>query len=201
MSAVDWLAGDKITATRLLAMEVGHLIAPSSSVSVTNTTTETEFAELLIPANTASVGMCWRLFAWGAWATTGNPTFNVRLRVGPNTTASSNTQQAQTAALAPISASISNKLFTADFVIVCESVGVTGSVNGPFHYKTAGIQAGGVAPFINDTAEVTTVIDGTASTTIDTTVDNYLSLTVQWSAASTSNIYLSKGFTSEKLVP
>lgn len=197
MSAVDWLAGDKITAPKLLAMQIGHLTTPSVATSVSGTTTETEFAEILIPANSAEAGMCWRLKAWGAWAVTGTPTLTVRMRVGPSTTASSNTQQAQTGALTA-QIGVTNRLWLAEFDLVCESVGATGSVNGPFHYKTAGILAG-TAPFINDTAELTTVIDGTASTTIDTTVDNYASLTIAWSAASASNIYLCKGFTAEKL--
>lgn len=197
MPAVDWLAGDKITASRLLAMEVGHLTTPSIATSITNTTTETEFAELTIPANTAEVGMCWRMKAWGAWAVTGTPTLTVRLRVGSNTTASSNTQQAQTGALTAQSG-VTNRLWIAEIIIVCEALGVTGAVNGPFHYETAGIVAG-TAPWLNDAVEMTTAIDGTASTTIDTTVDNYVSLTMAWSAASASNIYLCKGFAAEKL--
>jgi hypothetical protein len=198
MAAVDWNAGDSITGTKLQAMEVGHLVVPSFSTSVTNTTTETEFAELTIPANEAEVGTCWRLKAWGAWAVTGTPTLNVKLRVGASATASANTQQAQTGALTAQSG-VTNRLWIAEFDLCCEAVGVAGTVNGPMKVKTAGILAG-TAPFINDAAEITTVMDGTASTTIDTTAANYASLTVTWSAASASNIFLCKGFIAQKLV-
>lgn len=87
----------------------------------------------------------------------------------------------------------------AELLLVCESIGATGTVNGPMKVKTAGILAG-TAPFINDTAEITTAIDGTSSTTIDTTVANYVSFTATWSAASSSNTFICRGFTAQKLI-
>ncbi len=198
MAAVDWAAGDSITGDKLQAMEVGHLTIPSFSTSVNTTASETEFAELTIPANVAEVGTCWRLKAWGAWAVTGTPTINVRLRVGANAIASANTQQAQTGALTAQSG-VTNRLWIAEVDIVCEATGVAGALNGPMKVKTSGILAGS-APFINDAAEITTIMDGTASTTVDTTVANYVSLTAQWSASSASNIFLCKGFIAQRLV-
>lgn len=197
MAAVDWTAADTITASKLLAMEVGHLVIPSFSTTVSTTTAETEFAEFMIPANTAEAGMVWRLKAWGYWGVTGTPTLNLRMRFGPNATASANTSWAQTGALTAQSG-VSNRLWTAEQILLCEAAGSSGSFSGPLHVKTAGILAG-TAPFINDAAELTTVLDGTTSSTIDSTANTYLSLTATWSASSASNAFVCKGFIAEKL--
>jgi len=199
MTAVDWSAGEKVTAEKLLAMEVGHLVLPSAATNINTTTTETVFAQILIPANVAEVGMCFRIKAWGAMAVTGTPTITVRLRVGNSATPTSNTQVAQTTALT-VQSGVTNRLFIADTFMCCESIGAAGALNGPLKYKTSGILAG-TAPYINDAAEITTVIDGTASATVDTTAAaTYIQLTAQWSASSASNIFLCKGVISEKLV-
>jgi len=192
------VAGQKLSATFLNNMRTGQLITSSSATTVASTATETYFAVCTIPANDMAVGMAYRIWAFGTWGVTGTPTINIRNRIGTSATAASNTSIGQTGALTAQSG-VTSRLWTAEWTIVVESTGSSGSVSGPLHVKTAGILAG-TAPFINDTAEITTVIDGVSSATVDTTVANFFGLTVTWGTSSSSNTLTCKGFTPERYI-
>lgn len=198
MTSTAAVAGQKLSATFLNNMRTGQLIVASSATTVASTATETYFAQCTIPANDMAVGMAYRIKAWGTYGTTGTPTLNIRNRIGTSATASSNASIGQTGAQTTQSG-VSSRLWTAEWEVCVESTGGTGAVNGPLHVKMSGILAG-TAPFINDTAELTTVIDGTSSATVDTTAANFFGLTATWGTSSSSNTLTCKGFTAERLI-
>ncbi len=198
MTSAAWTAGEKATATKLNGMRTNQLIVASSATTVNTTTTETYFAVATIPANDMVVGMAYRIWAFGTWGVTGTPTINIRNRIGTSATAASNTSIGQTGAQTAQSG-VTSRLWTAEWTIVVEATGASGSVSGPLKVKTSGILAG-TAPFINDTAEITTVIDGVSSATVDTTAANFFGLTVTWGTSSASNTLTCKGFTPERYV-
>jgi hypothetical protein len=198
MTSTAATAGTKLTASFLNGLRTGQLITPSSATTVNSTATETYFAVAQIPANDMAVGMAYRIKAYGTYGVTGTPTINIRNRIGTSATAASNTSIGQTGAQTTQSG-VTSRLWIAEWFVAVESTGATGAVSGPLHVKMSGILAG-TAPFINDTAELTTVIDGVSSATVDTTSLNYFGLSVTWGTSSSSNTLTCKGFTAERLI-
>lgn len=165
----------------------------SSAATVANTVTETFLASMTIPANDAVVGAEYRIKAFGTYGVTATPTLNIRVRLG----GVGGTSWAQTGALTTQSG-VTNRLWIVEQLLMCESVGVSASWTGPLHAKLTGILAGS-APFVNDTAEITTVIDGTASTTVDSTISNVFGITATWGTANAANTITCKGFVAERV--
>lgn len=194
MTAVLWTAGQRVTAADLRLAESGQLVTPSAATTVANTTSETYFCSFTIPANDAIAGSAYRIRAYGTFGVTGTPTLNIRPRLG----GVGGTSWAQTGAQT-IQSGVTNRLWMAEQILVCESTGAAATWSGPLLVKMAGVLAG-TAPFINDTAELTTIFDGTSSPTVDSTVANDFGLTSTWSAASASNTFTCKGFLAERLI-
>jgi hypothetical protein len=198
MTSTAAVAGQKLSATFLNNLRTGQLIVASSATTVASTATETYMAVASIPANDMAVGMAYRIKAFGTWGVTGTPTINFRNRIGTSATAASNASIGQTGAQTAQSG-VTSRLWVAEWFIVVEATGASGSVSGPLKVKTSGILAG-TAPFINDTAELTTAIDGVSSATVDTTQANNFGLTVTWGTSSASNTLTCKGFLAERLI-
>lgn len=198
MTANTWAAGNRATATLLNGMESGQLMVRSSATTVANTVTESWLCYTTIPANDAQVGMVYRIKAFGTWSVTGTPTLNIRMRLGSSATPASNTSWAQLGATTTQSG-VTTRLWMAEQLAFVESTGALASWSGPLKVKSAGFLAGS-PPYVNDGAEITTAIDGSASNTIDSTVANYFGLTATWGTASASNTITCKGFVAERLI-
>lgn len=183
------VAGD----LKLLAGTTVYRPKLSTQTTVANTVTETFLASMTIPANDAVVGAIYRIKAWGIFGVTGTPTLNIRNRLGGVAGSSWGQTGAQT-----IQSGVTNRLWMAEQVLTCEGTGASATWNGPLHVEMAGVLAG-TAPFINDGAELTTAVDGTATITVDSTVSNTFGITATWSAASASNTILCKGFIAERV--
>ncbi|WP_180930948.1 right-handed parallel beta-helix repeat-containing protein [Streptomyces sp. AJS327] len=148
--------------------------APGTITTATaaNTTTETVVASLLIPAADALPGTSYRFSVHGQASTTGTPTLTIRVRLG-----------------GPTGAVLSA------FSAVTTSSGISGrgwSVNGALHAIAPGSSGtwAASAQLIHRLAATTgqtlqDVTDGTV--TRDSTADQALVVTAQWSAASASN--------------
>jgi hypothetical protein len=165
----------------------------SASTTLANSTTETMIAQLTIAANEAVVGSVWNLRAWGSLGVTGTPTITLRNRLGGVGGQSNATTGAQT-----LQSGITGRLWFAETILVCLSTGVSASWGSMLHARLTGILAGG-APFVNDGAEITSAMDGTADMTQNSTVSNTFGISATWSAASASNTITCKGFAAERL--
>lgn len=165
----------------------------SSQTTVANSTSEGFVASMTIPANDAVAGAIYRIKAWGVFSVTGTPTLNLRNRLGGLAGQSWAQTGTQT-----IQSGVTSRLWIAEQVLTCETTGVSGSWNGPLKVKMSGVLAG-TAPFINDTAELTTIIDGTASITVDSTISNVFGITATWSAAAAGNTITCKGYIAERV--
>lgn len=196
MVAVTWTAGKQVRAADLRAMESGQLLTPSTATTVANTTTEGFLAFATIPAGDPAPGMAYRIKAYGTYgvAAATTPTLNLRNRLGGVAGTSWGQTGAQTT-----QSGVTNRLWIAEQILVCESAGTTATWSGPLHVKMAGILAG-TAPFINDTAEITTILDGTASITVDSTIALDFGLTATWGTAAAGNTITCKGFLAERLI-
>jgi hypothetical protein len=139
----------------------------AASTAITNTNTETAFSNgtVTIPANTLKVGDVIRVRAQGiATATNSTDTLTVKLKIGSDVVAA-------TAALDVAD----NDIFVIDASIVIRTIGATGT------FVATGFQ------IIGPPATATAKPFSKASTTIDTTAAQTLSITATWSVASTSN--------------
>ena len=162
-------------------MSVGGQANADTSVgtAVTGTVTETELTEYAIPANALVAGSTIRMRA--AVLTTaenGTDTLQTILRLGANTTASSNESVfANTAIDQEV-----NDITVWDVIVQVRSVGASG----------ASIAFGTITN--NDARPVAAGGSLKASFTLDTTVINYLSLTATWGSGSEDNSCRSEAF-------
>lgn len=193
MTSVLWTAGQKITAANLNAMETAQLMTPSSSTTVANTASESALATVTIPANSATVGQVYRMRAWGTFGVTGTPTLSFHARLGGVGGTSIGSTGAQT-----IQSGVTARTWFTELHIAPLTTGSTATWFANYHHKMAGVLAGS-PPFVNDTGEITTILDGTQTETRDSTIANDLVLTAQWSAASASNTITCFAFTTELL--
>jgi len=148
----------------------------SAVATVANTTSETAVATLTIAANDASAGAIYRIKVQGIASVTGTPTITFRARLG----GVAGTQLASSGALTA-SSGISNHTWECDVFLVCLTTGSGGTWYGLMDVNQA-ITVAGSPPFTPASRQ-----DGTASISKSTTVDNDFVVTVQWSAASSSN--------------
>ncbi|NGO66818.1 right-handed parallel beta-helix repeat-containing protein [Streptomyces boncukensis] len=137
-----------------------------------NTTTETAVASLLIPANDALPGTGYRFSVHGQASTTGTPTLTIRVRLGGAT----GTVLAAFSAVTTASG-IAGRGWSVSGVLHAVVPGSTGTwtANGQLVHRLASTTGQALQ-------EVT---DGTV--TRDSTADQALVVTAQWSAASASN--------------
>jgi hypothetical protein len=157
-------AGDG-TLVKMASANLANVVAASTAVS--NTTTETAFSNgtVTIPANTLKVGDTLRIRTQGiATATNSTDTLTVRLKLG-------STVLATTGALDVAD----NDIFFVEFNLTVRTIGASGTFVG---VGSATIGAAGTA---------TRKAIFLASTAIDTTVDNSLTVNATWSVASASN--------------
>lgn len=139
----------------------------AASNLITNTTTETTFSNgtVTIPKNTLAAGDVIRVRAQGiAPATNSTDTLTIKLKIG-------STVIATTGAIDVAN----NDIFVVDASIVIRTVGATGTLVA---YGTVSLGASGTA-----TAKVFNL----ASTTVDTTADQTLTVTATWSVANAGN--------------
>jgi len=159
------------------------LFSQTNSVTVANTVTETAISgtgigTLTLPANFFVVGKTITLKLMGFHSSTGGVTIRVKVKFG-------STVILDTTALA--SKTDTNAMIEVSGMITCRTTGVSGTVIGQGFYSEFG----------------TTVDDfqmvNTATTTIDTTASQAVSVSVQWGTASASNTITSTNFILEVL--
>lgn len=165
----------------------------SAQTTRANTTAEGFIASITIPANDAVAGACYRMKAWGTFGVTGTPTLNLRTRLGGVAGQSNAQTGAQT-----IQSGVTGRLWFAEIVLTNITTGASATWSSFLHVRMSGVLAG-TAPFINDTAELTSIIDGTTAITLDSTVSNDWGLTATWSAASSSNTITCQGYIAERV--
>lgn len=141
----------------------------TASATVANTSAETTIigtgvGSLTLPADFFSVGKTLRIKVMGVISNTGTPTINVRMKLGSTTICASGDVTTP--------ASLSNHLFSAEILLTCRTVGVTGTVFGQ-----GSVQLGGTL----------SQMPATAAATVDTTGTLAVNVTAQWGAADPAN--------------
>ena len=142
--------------------------------TVANTITETTIVgsgvgSFSIPANTMKVGDRFILRAEGLISDTGNPSFNIRIKLGATTILDSGMQNL---------GSVSNSHWVVDASFIVRAIGVSGSIMPVGSFITA----------LGDHFELITL----SPITIDTTVVQAADFTAQWATASVSNTITSQ---------
>jgi len=153
-------------------MAVGKRSGSITPVVVANTTGEVVIATLTLPANSGSAGRVWQVVAAAVASVTGTPTLTIRARIG-------GLAGALVGSVVVTAASgVTGKSLRAVGEAVCVTTGVSGTWLGSVH----------VIDELNTTlpnaADVNVI---TAAVTKDTTAQQDLVLTAQWSAASASD--------------
>jgi hypothetical protein len=165
---------------------VGGLVKSSTAAqTITNTAVETAFTtNYTIPANNCIPGRVYRVIARGTYTTTTTaPTLNVRVKAGTVILAT-------TGALAT-SASAANRQWTLQADVVCQTAGVSGTVEaaGVFTRATSAILA------------ASWEMRNTAPITLNTTVAQTLTVTTQFNTANAANTIRVSEMTIESLGP
>lgn len=140
-----------------------------TSPFVSNTTTETELFGYTVPAGTFTVGQAFSIVLAGVAACLGGHVVTFRLKAGATVLASFTMSHGSSQPL--------TREFSFQGMVLARSVGASGvlaaSLGGPEELSTAGGNAN--------------LAQGRGAPTVDTTVDQHLAVTVQWSAASASD--------------
>ncbi len=142
-----------------------------SGNTITNTTTETAFASTCtIAANTLSAGDVIRIKLWGVYSNTLTPpTVTQKIKMGSTTLASTGA--------VTTGASASDKGWSSEMYILVLSTGASGTID-----------AQGYAEYATAATTALTINNSNASAlSIDTTTDQAISATMQWSVASSSD--------------
>lgn len=160
----------------------------SGAVTLANSVSETVLATLSIAANEAVVGACYRIEMWGQISCTGTPTMTFRARMG-GLTGQSLSPNTFTCA-----SGITSKRWRCTLLVTCVSTGASGTWASSIVTHTSAPTAGS-----DTTTDATTLVDGTAASTRDTTIANDLVLTGLWSAASASNTLTMHGYIAERV--
>ena len=148
----------------------------AASTALSNTTTETMFSTFAtIPANTLIAGSTIKIRYQGiATATNSTDTLAIKLYIATVTTAGS---IAGTALISAAAVDVANNdTFRGEAVVCIRTAGASGTLVADATYKTTAAEG-----------THTTKDDFTASTTIDTTVAQYVGVAGTWSVASSSN--------------
>lgn len=138
---------------------------------ISNTSTETEIYTASMPANSLYIGQVLKaqILGWYS-AANSSDTFTIRLKIGGTTVLT----------LQSDSKTVTGTPIDIQFYVTVRSIGATGTVIG---FSEAELDNVGKASATS------------SETTIDTTADNELSITVQWSAALEGNqLSVEQGF-------
>lgn len=159
---------DKGSGTRIVPVLVGNLTAAGTALS--DSTTETALGSVTVPANTLQVGSLIQIRYQGiATATNSTDTLAVKLYIGG---------LSGTALISHAATDVAdNNVFTGEYELAIRTVGSSGTMVGVGTYKSVPAAEGTMT--IKD--------DILASTTIDTTADQAVSVYGTWSVASASN--------------
>ena len=145
----------------------------AASAALTNTTDETALDSLAIPANTLVAGSTIRVQGMSiVTAVTSNPDLQFFLSLGPTTTALASREEIITTTDAEVAAS---DVFYVDAVIQVRTIGSSGTAVAMCEYQD---------PDAVGTQAKRTI---KASFALNTTVEQTLAVSAQWSAASASN--------------
>lgn len=172
--------------------------ATADGTAVANSTSETViFPNVTVPANYLQDGRILRITAYGRHSTTGTPTLTFRLRwggVGGTVLAASGAITAGSAVTAA--------MWKVELIVQVRANGSSGSVYatgevtvGEDAASTVGSATNAPAHDFMGSAGVATP----AAVTVDLTADTALSLTAQWSAASSSNTLTGHNYIIEAL--
>lgn len=162
------------------------LFTQTSTVTVANTTTETTITNggvgsLTLPANYLIAGRSFRIFGSGYHSNLNTDTLRVKVKLGSVVLLDTGAQA---------SGASTNDGFIISAIVTCRTTGASGTVMAQGEYKE---YTG--TPSAHDTYQLV----NTATTTIDTTASNDISVTVQWGTASASNTISLTNFTVEGL--
>lgn len=149
----------------------------ADSSAISNTNSETNFSlNSTLSISQFFPGRIFKLSACGVYSTTGTPTLTFRVKFG-------STNLVVFGAKTGISAA-SNQSWRIESSIVCRTTGASGTVMA---YGSL---------FINTSANTDTVetVVNNSATTVDTTANQTLQVSLTWSAASTSNTATMKNF-------
>lgn len=164
--------------------------ATADGTAVANTTTETIiFPNITIPANYMQDGRVLRLRAFGKLSTTGTPTITFAIRWG----GVAGTLLATTEAITNGSG-VANVNWEVEALIQTRVNGASGSL---FVMGTAQVHTSSTAVVANTFG--VSGFDAPAAVTVDLTADTALSITADWSAASSSNTLTGHVYTVESL--
>jgi hypothetical protein len=147
---------------------VGAIYTQTSSVSVTNTVTETSVlnSTITLPANTLNIGKTIRFKLSGLHSAVSSPTIRIKVKLG--TTIILDTTAVTTS-------NLTNGLVVIEGDITCRTTGTSGSVYGQGLYNEYG------------TTNNFNQMINTGATTINTTTSQVLDVTVTWGTASVSD--------------
>lgn len=162
-------SGHVVTAT-----EFGPVVTSATNASVSNTTSELAIMTYTIPANSVSAGDVFPFEMNGHCDITGTPTISFRIRIG-------GVAGTQLALVTFTAAANTGRPWSLWGRLRCVSTGVSGTWHGFLNHLSriaGGASPGNAAPFQDNTL---------TAQTKDTTVNEDLVITAQWSVASASN--------------
>jgi hypothetical protein len=187
VSYIDYL-------NQLLKFTNCGIFSKNSPQTVSSSSTETYLMQALFPMPNTCPGLFsdtfFRIGASGVAGTYSTaPTMTWRVRIGPNTTGGQ-----IVCSIAPTPAtSQSNKPWKVDIIVNFRSLGVSGTVIGNGFCQN---ELSTTAPNYNKGSAITSPL------TVDTTVNNYISLTFQFGTSSSSNtLTIHNGFITIGNVP
>jgi len=152
-------------------------VSPAASTAISNTTTETPFdTYATLPAKSLHAGSNLKIRFQGiATSTNANDTLAIKLYIASDKTAGA---IVGTALLSLAATDVSNSdVFQGEYELIVRTEGSSGTMVGAGVYKSIPAAEG----------TMTSKDDILASTTIDTTVTQYVIVTATWSAASGSD--------------
>lgn len=163
----SWIAGNG----------TGVLFTQTSSKTVASSAAETTLLDggvgsLTLPAQFFQVGKTIDFEMWGFHSSTANPTITARIKIGGTTVMT----------MSGTSGNGTNDTFRIRGQLTCRTIGVTGTVFCQGYYDevhSTGLKIGS---------------DNTVANTINTTIENVVDITIQWSASSPSNTITATNF-------
>lgn len=138
----------------------------TGAVTVGNTNTETDLISINIPANTLGTNRRIRVTGVGKWANDGSNTLKIRIKLGGTTLLLTT--------INPATTSSSNSLLKFEFDIRANNSASAQITNGIIFNE-------------EDGTSIKNVEGGQFGTTVDTTSDQTLKVTAEWTAADTSD--------------
>ncbi|MEI6852800.1 MAG: hypothetical protein WCL06_08160 [Bacteroidota bacterium] len=158
-------------------LTLGGVASIAASTAAINTT-ETKVVQWIIPANTLQVGTTFRIIASGTCTSSATNASNFRVRIG---TTGTNTD-AIASLVAPTAANTGTNIpFSVTELVTVRTTGATGTALGSGCLNNQGVT--GVSNAVATVGQTTTAI------TVNTTVQNYITLFYQSAAATTTSTF------------